>query len=67
MSKNKFYEHIIKLNRLHLLKIFDYDITDGGGGGGKNQKAVYFISNIIFIHLLNLVVAAFVDTKNHSS
>ena len=63
MSKNKFYEHIIKLNRLHLLKIFDYDITDGGGG----QKAVYFISNIIFIHLLNLVVAAFVDTKNHSS
>ena len=62
MSKNKFYEHIIKLNRLHLLKIFDYDITAGGG-----QKAVYFISNIIFIHLLNLVVAAFVDTKNHSS
>ena len=62
MSKNKFYEHIIKLNRLHLLKIFDYDITDRGG-----QKAVYFISNIIFIHLLNLVVAAFVDTKNHSS
>ena len=60
MSKNKFYEHIIKLNRL--LKFFDYDITDGGG-----QKAVYFISNIIFIHLLNLVVAAFVDTKNHSS
>ena len=35
------------------------------GGGG--QKAVDFISNIIFIHLLNLVVAAFVDTKNHSS
>lgn len=35
------------------------------GDGG--WEAVSVISNIIFIHLLNLIVAAFVDTKSHSS